>query len=96
MSDAEIVDALSGTVVRVENTTAYRRGPQPPPWLADIIAAAYRGDEPGIVQAASHLGPLERQQLHTALRRMVVALMHERFETKARRNITLTVEEPDG
>lgn len=79
-----------------EGTVTTRRGKRPTPWLADLVAAAYREDDEAIAAAAAHLDASERRDLDHALMVLVRALLNQRMGASARRRITLTVEPEDG
>jgi hypothetical protein len=62
-----------------------------PPWVAEMIAAAYRDNPDGIAAAVSHMSEVEQRELHRALKLLIGALVNRRLSASARKRITAEV-----
>jgi hypothetical protein len=83
-------EPIRGEVMR---TRGLRR---PPPWIADLIAAAYNDDTARIKEADELLTEAERRELHRALRVLVGALVGHRLRSRAGKRMSLRVEPEPG
>lgn len=82
-------DAIGYTVGAIVATTRPRR--QPPPWVADMIGAAYREDEAGVRAAADQMSEVQQAELHHALALLIKVLVTRRMVARARKRITSEV-----
>jgi hypothetical protein len=90
---AEPIEDQAGAVAYTVGVIVARRpqNRQPPPWVADMIAAAYRGDEAGVRDAADHMSEPEQRTLHAALALLIKVLVTRRLQASSRRRVTSEV-----
>lgn len=69
---------------------------RPSPWFADMIAAAYSGDDAAIKAADAQLTDQERRELHHALLVLTRALFTKRAAKTASKRMVLTIEPEEG
>ncbi len=65
---------------------------EPPVWLADLIAAAYRDDTDGIRRALSRMTEAEKRAFGHVLAVITKTMVNERLgHSRAREQVTATV-----
>lgn len=84
---AGVIRYTVGTIVSVHRPQ--RR--EPPPWVADMIGAAYREDEAGVRAAADHMTEDQQRELHHALALLIRCLVARRLSASARKRVTSEV-----